>query len=190
MASVPRNRRDVKEHDLICERPAHVGAEGRALHLDLLLSSPAQSVAIELQHKTRGLSVKLSGEGYRLKDQATQDLGRHDSIEDVHRIERIVESRPGTSGFAILLTNDSSYWKRPKDPNSVDATFRVHEGRSVSGQLSWAPRAAPGTMRSREEPILLTGTYDARWQNYCEVASTACGKFRILVYSATTIVAA
>ena len=46
-----------------------------------------------------------------LRNDGVQDLGRYDFIKDIERIERIAAHVPQAEGYALLLTNDSSYWR-------------------------------------------------------------------------------
>ena len=157
-------------------------ASGESLHLDLWLAKPALGIAIELKYKTRALSVEVSGERFCLKDQSAQDQGRYGFLKDVERVERITANCLGASGYAILLSNDSSYWKPSKKNNAVDAAFRLHEDRSIEGTLAWASHASPGTMDSREEPIVLASNYRAHWYDYSRVDSSSYGAFRYLAF--------
>ena len=70
----------------------------------------------------------------------------------------VLGRNPCKAGYAVMLTNDSSYWKVPGRSDTVDADFRVHEGREISGALAWAARTGPGTMKGRESPIRLQGS--------------------------------
>jgi hypothetical protein len=141
------------------------------LHVDILLCSAEQNVAIELKYKTRGLVLEAADETFRLRNHSAQDIGRYDFIKDVYRLERFVAAYPNASGHAILLTNDSSYWGEAKTSNSVDAAFRLHLGRTLTGELKWHRRAAAGTIRSREAPIALRGAYPITWRDYSRVNS-------------------
>ena len=87
------------------------------------------------------------------------------------------------AGYAVLLTNDSSYWKVPGQRATVDADFRVHEGREISGELAWAARAGSGTVKDRESPIQIQGSYRLRWQEYSNFPEKSYGRFRYLVVS-------
>lgn len=165
------------------ELPVHV--PGKILHLDLWLAGPTGSVAIELKYKTRGLALSAGGEPFFLKDQSAQDLGRYDFLKDVQRIEQIISSHPGTQGWAILLTNDSSYWKTPNGKATTDSAFRIHDGHSIAGTLRWASHAAPGTTRGREAPIALSRTYLSHWNDYATVSAGPYGSFRYLAFSFT-----
>ena len=138
-----------------------------------------QTSAIELKYKTRKLDVNVKGESFNLLDQAAQDLGRYDFLKDIERLENIVSIHDNVKGYAIILTNDSAYWKSPTT-ETVDAEFRMHEGRILNGELAWGTEAGAGTMRKREKPIKLTGTYKLSWKDYSQVSSTSYGKFRYL----------
>ena len=138
-----------------------------------------QTYAIELKYKTRRLDVNVKGESFNLLDQAAQDLGRYDFLKDIERLENIVSIHDNVKGYAIILTNDSAYWKSPTT-ETVDAEFRMHEGRILNGELAWGTEAGAGTMRKREKPIKLTGTYKLSWKDYSQVSSTSYGKFRYL----------
>ena len=87
------------------------------------------------------------------------------------------------AGYAVLLTNDSSYWNVPTQRDTVDADFRVHEGRAVSGALAWAASAGPGTVRGRESPIQIRGSYRLRWHEYSSFPGKSYGSFRYLAVS-------
>ncbi len=50
-----------------------------------------------------------SGESFTLLDHGAQLLGRYDFLKDVSRLQQVVAVNPAVRGYAILLTNDSSY---------------------------------------------------------------------------------
>ena len=158
---------------------------GKNAHLDLWMSILGTTYVFELKYKTRGLRLKQSQEEFNLKNQSAQDVGRYDFLTDIGRLERIVSKDRNTIGYAVLLTNDSAYWKDPLNPNTVDVAFRIHEGRSLSGHLAWDPRASKGTKRNREEPIELIGQYRLHWRDYSRPSNSSYGKFR---YLATEVV--
>ena len=84
------------------------------------------------------------------------------------------------AGCAVLLTNDSAYWKVPGTRDTVDGAFRIHEGRDITGELAWAQRAGPGTVKGRESPIRLRGSYQLRWREFSMFPGKAYGLFRYL----------
>ena len=131
----------------------------------------------EIQKKFPDWSVRF--------DQAAQDLGRYDFLKDIERLENIVSIHDNVKGYAIILTNDSAYWKTPSTrqqdpPGGYGNKFRIHEGEILNGELDWHPETSSGTMRGREKPIKLTGTYKLSWKDYSQVSSTYYGKFRYL----------
>ncbi len=139
-----------------------------------------QTYAIELKYKTRKLDVNVKGESFNLLDQSAQDIGRYDFLKDVERLENIVSAHDNVKGYAIILTNDSSYWKSPTF-ETIDAKFRIHDGRVVNGELTWDAKATAGTTLTRTKPIKITGTYKLSWKDYSQVSSTSYGKFRYLL---------
>lgn len=140
------------------------------MYVDLWVSMPdATTLAVELKYKTRGFVFDHAGEPHELLNQGAQDLGRYDFLRDLLRLELVTRTIPAVQGIAILLTNDSSYWAAPKSEGTVDAPFRLHEGRMLTGRLGWGRGASAGTMRSREKPIVLSGNYEISWSKYSEL---------------------
>ena len=76
-----------------------------------------------------------------------------------------------------MLTNDRSYWTASNRSVTVDAGFRLHEGRTITGQLEWGAAASEGTRRAREAALLLTGAYQLNWRDYSTVGDGPCGRF-------------
>ena len=150
-------------------------------HLDIWAFSDNATLAIELKYKTRALRADVDGEIFSLKDQSAQDIGRCDFLKDIHRLEQIVSGCSDIIGYAILLTNDRSYWNPPRRDDTVDAEFRIHEGKTITGKLGWSAETSKGTMEGREEPIVIKGTYRLLWQDYSEPSKESYGKFRYLL---------
>ena len=147
--------------------------------LDIWL--PLEGIAIELKYKTRGLALEQDDESFALRDQSARDQGRYDFLRDIQRLE-LMHSKMEQfgAGYAVLLTNDSSYWSEPRSQDAVDSDFRIHEGRPISGELAWAAHAGVGTVRGREAPIQLRGSYRLRWQEYSNSPGKSRGRFRYL----------
>lgn len=104
-----------------------------------------------------------------MRNQAAQDLGRYDFLKDIARIERYVETHPGSEGYVVLLTNDPTYWKQSKKAHSIDAAFRIHEGRSITGELAWGTEASQGTMKARESAIQIRASYESAWHDFSHI---------------------
>ena len=125
-------------------------------------------VAVELKYRTRELNLVLEGESFTLLNQGAQDICRYAFLKDIQRLEALHTLKSAQAGFALLLTNDPLYWKPPSRPDTIDAAFRLHEGRTITGEMAWSERASAGTTKNRENPIHLNGSYDLRWQDYAD----------------------
>ncbi len=165
------------------ERPVKLSGMKKRIHVDVWVEKDGEAVAVELKYKTAPLQTQVEDEEFVLLNKGAQDLGRYDFIKDIRRVEDIVAERaPRASGYAVLLTNDPSYWAQPRSSLTVDAEFRLQEGRSLHGTLDWGPSASAGTKRGREQRLPLTGTYPLRWEDYSLLEAGALrGKFRCLV---------
>ena len=149
------------------------------MYLDLWL--PGIGVTVELKYFTRKLEREHNGESFALRDQRAQDIRRYDFIKDIQRLERVSkERREVRAGFAVLLTNDPSYWQQSSRPGTVDAAFRLHDGRWITGELAWTERAAAGTTKGREEPLRLDSSYELQWRDYADIGGASHGQFRYL----------
>lgn len=164
--------------DLRLEVPI-VSAMG-TLHVDLLMRHEGHTCVLELKYKTRALQTEIDGERFSLLNHAAQPLGRYDVLKDVQRLETIAGLGSAYSGVAVLLTNDSAYWQLPRSEQDISAEFSLGDGRSVSGVLKWSGRASTGTVRGREDPIALTGSYSLAWKEYSVVESRYYSVFRYL----------
>jgi len=158
-----RIHRELDNPELRLEYPLSKDKSNRWEYCDILLRSP-HLVGIELKYKTRFMSAGVNGEQYELKNQAAQDVGRYDFLKDVSRLEIWCEQSRIESGCAIILTNDHSYWTPPRNNNTVDKDFRIHE-RIISGILPWGQEASAGTMKNRENPIPLKTAYSLKWRD-------------------------
>lgn len=144
-------------------------ASDRRVHLDLLVLDAEKHIAIELKYKTRGAAIKVGEEAFSLRNHCAQDLGRYDFLKDISRIESYVASHPGAEGYAIFLTNDPTYWNATKRNHTVDAHYRVNEGRVISGELSWHESAKEGTTKGRKDAINIQGSYTANWSDFSDI---------------------
>ena len=141
---------------------------------------PDERVAIELKYRTRKLYLNQGGVTFALRDQAAQDVSRYDFIKDIKRLERVADERPPALGFAVFLTNDSSYWKPSRKPDPFDAEFRVHESKAIKDVMRWDNRASDGTKKGRASPIRLKGSYKCKWRDFSSFGGKKYGQFRYL----------
>lgn len=164
------------------ECPVKVSTLTKPLHVDIWIEQDGDVLAIELKYKTRALQVLVGNEQYALRSQSAQDIGRYDFIKDIERVENIVaDHAPYATGYVILLTNDPSYWTQPRNDDTVDARFRLHEGSNLHSSLEWGPGASEGTKRGRENPLLLSNSYVLQWEDYSQVADGIYGWLRYLL---------
>lgn len=154
-------------------------------YLDIrIIFNNSNLLAIELKYKTRALAMQFEGEQFTLKNQSAQDIGRYDFLKDVQRLEQFLSNHKNGIGYAVFLTNDSAYWKPARNYRTVDQDFRLHDGRSVEGAMSWKGASA-GTMKNREEMISLKGKYQLRWEDYSKPSDQSYGRFRYLAVKVT-----
>lgn len=158
-----------------------VQVKNQSLHIDVWIAYNDEVLAVELKYKTRGLSIRVGNEKYHLKNQSAQDIGRYDFLRDIQRLEQLGAQHQNFTGYAILLTNDSAYWAKPHRYKTVDADFRLHDGRKIEGVLAWGEKASDGTKKNRERPIELQGKYRLRWTDYSRPSFDSYGEFRSLV---------
>jgi len=164
----------------------HPGRIGRREYIDILVQHENVTYAIELKYKTRKLDVIYNGEEFHLLDQGAQDIGRYDFIKDIVRLERFVAGHPKTVGYAIMLTNDNNYWQPTRNLSTADASFRIHDARTLNGELKWSEATGKGTMKGRENPLMLSGSHQIRWINYSELSEKGPNKFRYVLLKIET----
>lgn len=142
---------------------------GRPIYTDIWLTLDGINYAIELKYKTRGATVDVRGERFELANHGAQDIGKHDFWKDVQRVEEVCDSVPHTRAAVVFLTNDQTYWRDSGRVGTCADSFRMHEGRTATGQLPWAEHTGPGTKRNREQGVTLRGCYRVRWRDYSDV---------------------
>jgi hypothetical protein len=160
----------------------------RGVHLDVLVSLDGLRTAIEMKYLVAGLQASVSGELFDLPHQSANDISRHDVIKDITRVEAVLDDGYADFACVLVLSNDRSYWQSPVRPDSIDAAFRLHEGRILAGTLSWAARAAAGTTKGREAPLQLANRYTCCWHDYSRVglSDSRATVFRYLLIVAGT----
>ena len=171
-------KRDHHAAQLRLEYPS--GSDSR-IYLDIKFHLGKELVALELKYKTQELHESIGEEMFHLKNQRAQDVARYDYLKDVERLETLTDCDEFQCGYAILLSNDHTYWTKTR-LGTVDADFRLHEGRQMKGCLHWGTKASAGTKRGREEPIRLRGTYRNRWRDYSQVIEGVGGQFHYLLH--------
>lgn len=168
------------------EPDANIRLEYRPLsdervYLDMWIADGDRKLAVELKYKTRMVSIDWQGERYDLANQGAQDLGAYDVWKDVQRIEGVCTRGDGVEGYVICLSNDPVYWRQPKENVTVGSAFRLNEGRTATGGLYWASHAGDGTMKNREKPIVLSGSYRIAWHDFSRLGPGTGLTFRYAV---------
>lgn len=148
--------------------------------VDMLCVVGGSRVAVEFKYLVRSFETVVDGEHFRLRDQGAQPLSRYDVMKDIQRLERFCGDRRADVGYAVVLSNDPQIWSRGR-VGSIDETFRMYEGASISGAISWAPHAGPGTTRGRDKILNLRGAYRVNWLPYAPTEATVDAPFRYLV---------
>jgi len=175
-----------RAHPDVAVRLEYKPFPGERVHLDMWIYHEGRWMAVELKYKTRHVSVDWHGERFELVQQGAQDLSGYDVWKDVTRVERICGAFENVDGYVIVLSNDSSLWRRVSDTDtSVGAAFRLFEGRRASGALCWASHAGAGTMKARETPLSLGNEYELHWQDYSRLGAGQGETLRMLVISVT-----
>lgn len=139
--------------------------------LDIVLLDGNRELAFELKYKKRNFLAFAQREVFSLRTDSAEDIGRYDFLKDVQRLEEFVSNRPNATGYAILLTNDSLYW-RVSPRETISDAFRVTEGGRITGTLGWSATAGKGTTKGRQASITLRGAYDCNWRDYSEFEPT------------------
>lgn len=144
---------------------------------DILMSQGETTWAIELKYRKKKFETECNGERFCFREHSALDEGRYNFVKDVSRLERLVEARLCTVGYAVFLTNDAGYWKPPRSKKrpSNDDMFRIHEGCTLKHTLSW------GKALENRMPLVLKGSYSTHWNDYSEVETDGPGKFRYLL---------
>ena len=146
-----------------------VPTESKPYHIDVRIENKDEIVAVELKYKTVPVEFVIDGEPFRLKSHSARDQGRYDFIKDIQRLEHVAhaaENGKKFTGYAILLTNDKSYWEKRDNPNTADAAFKIPDERTLNGHLNWTENTSAGTKKNREKEIELSGSYKVEWKNY------------------------
>lgn len=157
------------------------------LHLDLLVRLDGTRTAIELKYLLAALRVTVGDEQFELPHRSANDIGRHDVVKDITRVETMLADGYADHGCVVVLTNDRSYWQPAARTGTIDAAFRLHEGRVLEGTVGWAAHAGTGTTDRRDTPLRLAGRYACHWHDYSRL-SLADGRsaaFRYLLINAS-----
>lgn len=146
-------------------------------YVDLFCFGPNGCTALEFKYFTARWTGTdpATGEVFHLRNHEATDLARQGFVFDVARLEKFCAARRSSNGFAIMVSNDRRLWKPASSRATRDREFRIHEGRTLSGQLRWG---ADGSYFAANERHL-SGSYSIMWRDYSSVGDKN-GDFRWL----------
>ncbi len=152
------------------------------MHIDILVIQEGKWIPIELKYKTKKSSFNIDEIQYNLKNQLAKDSNSYLYLRDIQRIESVKKNvAKFQEGFAIFLTNDPTYSKKPQKTDCVYKEFSLEQGIIRKGTLDWSSEASEGTKKGREEKIVLEGTYRMDWKEYSKINETSAGSFIYLI---------
>ena len=155
---------ELQNPQLRLEYPLSKNGSNRWEYCDIVLKSP-YNIGIELKYKTKRFTTKIEGESFELKDQSAQDEGRYDFLKDVKRLETWCKDGKINSGYAIILTNDSSYWTKPTKDDTKDKDFRLHNRKIIDKlDLDWKKDTSKTTKKGRGG-FKLENEYSLEWKD-------------------------
>ena len=148
-------------------------------HLDILIIlNDNKIIPIELKYKTTypGANKDKKGKLYnnykekikfKVRNQGAKNYGCYNYIKDISRIEMFKDDKMFKDnfkeGYAIFLTNDSSYWKKGNSKSDY-YNFSIYHKRHIEKDetLTWK---YPEKHNLYPE-IKIKGTYDFYWNPY------------------------
>ena len=150
--------------------------------VDILVWLGGKAYPIELKYKSKKMTALIGDELFCLKNHGAQDLNAYDLIKDICRIESFAKQLEGFScGYVLWLTNDPYYWREPTSDTVGYAQFSVHHGATKQGLLCWNDSLSAGSIRGRETPLELAGSYPIAWNDYSDVGvSNGLFKYALL----------
>lgn len=147
--------------------------------LDISVGSADLSFALELKYIKQSLELSVGSELFCLPYHGAGDTCRHGFLKDIERLERISRTDDKSLLYALLLTNDSSFWELPRKVGFNFDAFRIHEGLELHGVKDWAPRSAAELRQLGS--IRIDGTYSLKWSDFSVFSNMKHGNFRYLL---------
>ena len=165
------------------ERPAYINNNDKKIHIDIFIIDDKSLILIELKYKKGEINIEKDGEQFHLSKDFAEPPSRYDFVSDIIRLEKCKKKFKTEDtkflGYALFLTNESTYWKQPRKKDTIDREFRIHEDMLLSGKLSWSANTR-GTKKKREEPLDLTNNYAIHWKDYSNLKGKN-GQFRYVL---------
>lgn len=117
-------------------------SEGKKDYTDIILEKDGLRIALELKYKTA--KYEDESQNIYLKAHGAADFGAYDFLWDVHRIQMLTGMEesdkdevkcPCDRGYAVILTNDSHYWKDATIKETINRDFLIGSGEFSHGVL-------------------------------------------------------
>ncbi len=143
---------------------------GQSAYTDITVRMDGKSFPIELKYKTaKGAYADANGEIIELLTHSAVDLGCYSYLKDIERLEYLAKNDSEFErGFAIMLTNESGYYKDTRRASVYDA-FKIYEGKQISGTLDWDRKRYNGNEPSwvkSHDGFALKNSYRMHWMDY------------------------
>ncbi len=147
------------------ERPYKIGDED--INIDIIIECNNSTYAIELKYPTSLLEYSISNEIYLLKQQDAYNQRRYDFYKDIQRLESLKANKKIKNGYALLLTNSSTFLKKPK---GFHKQFDFSENHSIHPlSYSFEEGTSQGTTKGRTDAIQIINTYLCKWNKYLKL---------------------
>ena len=86
--------------------------------------------------------------------------------------------------YAILLTNCNIWKDRSGGKQRNIDQFRLFEGRPLGGRHEWQGNPKASSLKGREGPIDMLGSYICSWQPFGQPFDSTNGEFKFLIIRA------
>lgn len=175
----------------------------KKMYTDIVVDiDDVQSIAIELKYKTlannkdKRCIYPVGNHKYVVFQQGAPNIGCYQYLEDVVRLEELVgianqkhefdscnlETRKVVCGFAIIITNDDTYWQGPKTKNSVMEQFFLYDNTEDAKAKKIITGVRKSDEKSKREYMLnLKGEYTCGWKDYYHENDSGKPDFRYLI---------
>lgn len=157
----------------------YVNNKLKRIYTDIVvLDNDGEFIAIELKYKTKASEYN----GVKLLNHGATDLGRFDYLWDIHRLELLKEKscknyefneklKKCVKCFAILLTNESKYWRTCENGNnSLYKNFCISEQDEIikNKKLTWHKKNNKSCIDNtwRDVTLKFENDYRFKWHNF------------------------
>ncbi len=152
------------------------------MHIDIAVIDKNNLYVIELKYKTKKCVKLIDNEIYNLKEHSAKDVNSYLYLKDIERIEQCRDNITNFKcGYTLFITNDMSYYKKPKKENCIYEELSLENNSIKSGFLYWKDNASIGTKKNCEKPIHLKSSYKIKWQDYSKIDDSSTGTFIYLL---------